>query len=98
MTVSFLSLIDISSVTKRNVLNDFRERSVTHLNDQVNVVAHETECMQSARKAFRGFLQKQQEFRTVGFSIEDILPTVAAQNYMIRTAWNMKSRFSCHEL
>jgi len=89
-------LVDISRISETEILNDFGERCRANLNQQVNMVAHQTKSVNPVPVSFNTFLNKQQEPRTVGIGEENIVPAITPHHHMIMSAREMDSRFASH--
>jgi len=91
-----LSPVGPARVAEGEVLHDSRQGDVRHLNQQMDVVGHETESMDAMAVALCSFLHEEVEAATVLVVEEDVLPGVASQDHVVKGAWIMDSGFSGH--
>lgn len=94
VAAAILRVIDPFGVAEVELLQDPRKRDVRHLNDQVKVVGHETESVDSTTEFFNGLLKEEGKMTTVPVLEEDGGAGIAAQDDMVDGAWEMDAGFS----
>jgi hypothetical protein len=74
-------------IAEREVLHDFGEGLIRHLDDEVYVVRHQAEGMDLMTEALGPFLEQKVEPVPVGIVGNDVLSRITTQNYMVICAW-----------
>jgi len=88
--------IDPLRVPQRDVLHDAREGDVTNLDDQVEVIGHETEAVYPATEFLHGILQDQVEPVPVPVAEKDRFSGVASKDDMVDCTGILNAGFTCH--
>ena len=89
-------MIDPLGETERDVLHDPGERNIIDLHDQMDMVAHQAEGMDTATKHLDGILKDQIEAITVAVVEEDRIAGVAAEDDVIESGRIMDAEFTGH--
>jgi len=77
-------------------LNNFREWQRANLNQQVNMIVHQTKRVNPMVVSRNACLKKQQETATISSRKENIVPAIASHHHMIIPAGEMDSGFARH--
>jgi len=85
-----------AGIAEGKVLHDFGEGLVRHLDDEVHMVCHQAEGMNSMSEALSPFLQQKIEPVPVGVIEKNVLSRISTQDNVIICAGIMNTRFSCH--
>jgi len=92
----FLPPVDPAGITRRKILHAARQRGIARLKSQMNMVGHETECVNSIAETAGAFLK--QEIKPVAVIVgkEYRLAAVASENDVVESAGEMDAWFACH--
>ena len=96
MTDSFLPSVDIPGVSKAYVLNYFGKGHFADLNDEVQMICHQTKTMNAVSEPFNTLLQQQIQPGSIRLGIKDILAAITTKNNVIESARIMNTRFAGH--
>jgi len=96
VTGTVLSPVHPPGVPEGEVLHDFGEGNIRHLNDEVHVVCHQAEGMDAMTEALGPFLEQKIEPVPVGIVGKDILSRISTKDNVIICAGIMDTGFSCH--
>ena len=91
-----VSLVPAPRVTEEKILHDFEQRDWTDFDQVVDVIAHQNIGIQAKVKPQSGFLKQLQISPSVGVIRNASLALIAPADHMIKRAWTIRSRFSCH--
>lgn len=88
--------VPIPRVARGNTLHDLAQRLVDNLDQQVNMIGHPTERVNTRAESLDNFANNDIERFTISGSGEQPLAMIASQHHMIETTWNMQSRKAGH--
>jgi len=102
MPSSFLPSIDPTGIPLAEILDDPRKRDITDLNRQADMVGHQAKSMDMMLKPFLAFFKEPEEVFLILVCEKNILPRVAAQDDMIKSAgiedpWFAGHGYSIHK-
>ncbi len=96
MSNTVLAPIDPLRVAKRQILHDTRQRYLSYLDDQMEMICHKAIAMEAKTVALYAMLQEYKKATAV-FSVKEyVLLGIAAQDHMIYRPRVMYSRFAWH--
>ena len=96
MTDSLLTSIDIPGVSKAYVLNYFGKGYFANLNDEVQMICHQTKTMNAVSEPFNALLQQQIQPGSIRLDIKNILAAITTKNNVVDSARIMNTRFTSH--
>jgi hypothetical protein len=88
--------IEIAGIAKRQVLHPGGQTLIARLQRQVQVIGHQAKGVHPVAKAAHPFGKQLVEEVPVAGSKEHILPSVTAEDDVVQTAGNVKSRLAGH--
>jgi hypothetical protein len=96
MCNTVLAPIDPLRVAKRQILHDTRQRDLSHLDDQMEMICHKAIAMEAKSATFYAVLQERKK-PTAVFSVKEyVLLGIAAHDHMIYRSRIMYSWFAWH--
>ena len=96
MADSFLLFVNVACVTKTDILEDLLKGNITCLDYQVQMIRHKAVSMDTMPVSFNPLLKELTKPGPVSLGIKNILAAIATQNYMIKSARIMDTRFTGH--
>jgi hypothetical protein len=96
MINTLVPAIVILAIPGQHPLHNVPDGLSLPLDQQVNVVRHQTVSVEEKGRAVLLFCQQREEFQKVIVTVKDVLPVIAARYYMIETALNLGSQLSSH--
>ena len=96
MADPFLLFVDVTGVTKTDILDYLGKRDISYLNNQMQMIGHQAECLDTVTEPFHTFLEQKIKPGTVRFGIKNILTAVATKDYMIKSTRIMDAGFASH--
>jgi len=89
-------LVDMSRISEAEVLHNLSKRHCTNLNQKMNVIAHQTKCMNPMSISLNALLNPQKKSGSVSGRKENIMPGISPHHYVVISTGNMHSRFARH--
>lgn len=93
-----LAHVDPASESKGQIVHPFRQGDISSLEQKMNVVAHQTKCMDAVTKTTGSFLEKEIQAVSIGIAEKDRLPGISPKDDVIESARDVYSQFSGHRL
>ena len=97
MATTPVFLVDPPGIAEGQILHDWAQRFVLHLNGKMEVVGHATETMNPMAIALDSLLEQPIQVMPVFVIEENILAPIPPKNHMINPSRDMKSWFSGHD-
>jgi len=91
-----ISPIVILAIPVQQPVHDAANWVLLALDQQVNMVRHETVSIEIERKPSFLRFQQSEQLRIILVRTKDVLPIVAASDYVIEPALDLDSRLACH--
>ena len=92
-----VSLGPVPRVTEEKSVQEGGQRGWTDFDQVVDVIAHQNIGIQAKVIPQSGLLKQLQISPPVGVIRKDRLALIATADHMIKSAWKINSRFSCHD-
>ena len=97
--VYFLLLsIEITGKAEAHILHYGWQAYLTYLNNQVNMIIHQTKRMDTVLVTLNTFLQKETEANSICIRKEGVLASFTMKHDMVKRTRKMKTGFTSHEI
>jgi hypothetical protein len=98
MSNSLISPVIVLAVTSQQSLHDTANRVFLPLDQQMNVISHQTIGVKEEWHSALLGCEERQELLIVLIAIEDRLAVIAARDYVIKSTFDLHSRFPGHRI